>query len=93
MDPWYNFISTFTLSTRNFVRFAPTINDSISQQTTKHHNQLKSVVFGSAGLKLQKEHTTSDLSDCPNYDVCLQDAENIVNNVRGVSFNSIRKLN
>lgn len=60
---------------------------------TKYHNRLKSVVFDSEGLNLEKERAKGDTSDSPNYDVCLQEADNIVNNIRDVSVYSLRKSN
>lgn len=52
----------------------------------QHQIQLKSVAFDAEGLSFKKTPSKSDLNDCPTYDVCLQEAENIVNNVRDVRF-------
>lgn len=61
----------------------------VSLQVTERH-KLKAAVFDSEGLNFKNEITKSDLSDCPNYDACLQDAENIVNNVSDVMHSEIQ---
>ncbi|KAG4069437.1 hypothetical protein HA402_001736 [Bradysia odoriphaga] len=52
----------------------------------QHRNRLKSVFFDSRGLNFKKETEmctdNADSRSCPNYEQCLHDAENIVNNMR-----------
>lgn len=62
------------------------------QMGDRRCNKLDSVVFDSKGLKFQNKFTLPNAEPSPpDYQECLQSAENIVNSVRDVSCNLFLK--